>query len=105
LECQRKFQEAFIAAKQVPSMPEALDILAGMAALLVAVGEPVRAVELVGYTMNHPASRQRTKEKLRGLLAEVETKLSTSELAAALKKGRGMTNRQGEELLLLARSG
>ena len=33
-------------AQQASCVPEELDILAGMAALLATVGEPVRAVEL-----------------------------------------------------------
>jgi len=61
--CRQKFQEALLMAQQAPSVPEELDILASMATLLADVDEPARAVELVGYIMNHPASRKRTKER------------------------------------------
>ena len=79
-------------AKRAPSVPETLDILAGMAAWLAAVGEPMRAVELVGHIQYHPASRKRTKERTEGLLAEIAMKRSLLEIEAALKKGRDQGN-------------
>ncbi len=84
----QKFEEALLITQQLPSVPEELDILAGMAALFAALGESVRAVELVGYIQHHPASRQRTKERTAGLLAEMAERLSASEIDATLNKSQ-----------------
>lgn len=86
--CRQKFQEALLMAQQAPSVPEAFDILAGMATLLATGDEPARAVELVGYIMNCPASRKCTQKRTQQLLAEITLKLSPSELSVALNKGR-----------------
>jgi predicted ATPase/DNA-binding SARP family transcriptional activator/uncharacterized protein HemY len=91
-ESREQFQKALKIAIRIGAKPLALDVLVGLATLLT-VGEPedagrTRAVELLALVLDHPASKQDTKETASRLLAELDVQLSPQAGASARKRGQ-----------------
>jgi DNA-binding SARP family transcriptional activator/predicted ATPase len=74
------FQDALQTAMQARLSPEALDALAGLAALMYRADRE-RTVALLALVQHHPASTHQTKEKVAPFLAESEMDLSPQQLA------------------------
>ncbi len=84
------FQQALEIAVRIHAVPLVLDVLAGMATLF-SMGQPdekYRAVELLAFILNHPASEHETKLKAQHLLAQLTTELPPQVVALAQERGK-----------------
>jgi tetratricopeptide (TPR) repeat protein len=78
----RCFMEALAIARETQVTPVALEALLGLAALYLQAGAVEPALELILYILQHPASTQEAKNRAEGLAAEIEPRLSSSQVAA-----------------------
>jgi tetratricopeptide (TPR) repeat protein len=90
-ESRQYFQKALRSAMHAPSIPEALDILVGMAILLAASGKKEQAMELSAIPLHHPASRQITRERVARLLAELGVELTLEQVEATQARAQART--------------
>jgi predicted ATPase len=71
------------------SWPFVIDVVAGIALLLVRIGESQCAAELLAFARHHSATERHTLvRRVEPLLAELVTTLPANELAAALERGK-----------------
>jgi hypothetical protein len=82
--------EALLTALRIRALPWVLAVLANMAALWVRAGQSERAVELLAFTLYHPASNRRTQNQAARLLSRLEGELPAAQVAAAEERGRRM---------------
>jgi predicted ATPase len=87
-EAQKYMYEALKMTQETYAAPMALDVLAGLANLLMAEGHPERAVELLTLSRSHAASEQETRDKANHLLTELASKLPDQVLVTAQSKGK-----------------
>jgi tetratricopeptide (TPR) repeat protein len=73
-EARRCFQQSLVLCRE-RAMPVTLEALAGMAQLLVKRDERARALDLIAYIQNHPASDRETQVQIERLRAELEVQL------------------------------
>jgi hypothetical protein len=67
-------------------VPAVLDILVGLAALLIKAGEWSQALKLLRVGLSHPASSRDNQDRAARLLAELEPQLPAG-LAAKIETG------------------
>ena len=79
------FQKALHTAMEAGLSPEALDALAGLAALLYEADRE-RALELLALVQHHPASTHQTKERVSPFLAKSRMDFTTQRLAQIQSK-------------------
>ncbi len=82
-QAQEYFKEAFNLAVAAQVMPNALNALAGLAALALEANNNLAALELVNYILEHPASPQETKDYAGQLLGLAEARLSQAQAVRA----------------------
>ncbi len=82
------FDEALTTALEIGMAPLALEVLAGLAALVAHEGAAERAIELLALALQHPAGTQRTRERAGRLLAELAPGLPPEIVAAARERGQ-----------------
>ncbi len=83
------FERALTTALALRLQPFATNVVAGMAGWLARVGEPARALELVGLVQVHPATeRHTTTRRLAPLLTELRHALTPDAFETALARGR-----------------
>jgi tetratricopeptide (TPR) repeat protein len=83
------FQEALKLALDIQAIPLALTSLVGIAAPLIKGEDKQQVVELLVYSLGHPASDQETRDRAESLLAELEAQLPPQ--LVALSRGRAKT--------------
>ena len=84
------YQRAMQLALQHDLPPEMLEILLGVAGLLVRQGELGRATELASLVLAQSATSMDTRESAMQLLGEIECSLPEDEFAAAWQRGRAL---------------
>jgi len=84
----RCFRDALGGAMDAGYVPLGLDALVGLAHFLSTENQPQRAVEFLALSLQHPATRQATKDRAQNLLSELESTLASEALAAATARGR-----------------
>jgi len=67
---------------------EKMEAIGGTAEALAREGNAVRAVELLAFAVNHAFTSHQTRERVRGLLCELEAELPSDAFAAATARGR-----------------
>jgi len=82
------FQRALSLLVGTDLLPEKLNALAGVAALLAAEGELEQATELSALALHHPGCDQVVKERAQDLLAELESELPRDAFTAAIARGQ-----------------
>jgi len=87
-ESREYFQEGLSAAMEINAAPVAIDILVGMAALMVKTGESEHALQLVGFALEHETAYKDTKERAERLRAEIGVELSPQVVSAWEERGR-----------------
>ncbi len=87
-EAKNYFRQAMQAAMEVEEPALALDVLTGIAQLCGAAGEVERALELVAFILQHPASEQQTRVQVEPLRAGFAARLSAEAAATAEARGR-----------------
>ena len=65
-----------------------MDAIAGMAQVSARAGDVVGAAELLAFIADHAFTSHQTRERVRGLLRELELELPTEVFAAALERGQ-----------------
>lgn len=73
---------------QLETAPQALEALAGIAHLQARAGQPEQALALIGLVQHHPSSYQESKDRLADLVAELEARLPSEQVKAALVRGQ-----------------
>lgn len=68
--------------------PEALDALAGLAAVQAQSGALAQALEFLTLVLTHPATSQETKDRVAGLQAELVAELPPAVVEAVLARGQ-----------------
>jgi tetratricopeptide (TPR) repeat protein len=87
---ERHYKAALRAGMAIGALPSVLEALSRLAALWAKAGAHVRAAQLLGLVLNHPASDEEVKEVARPLLDELHTLLKPNELEAALERGKSL---------------
>jgi predicted ATPase/class 3 adenylate cyclase len=87
-EARRFFHRALEATQAAGESVRIPFVLVGIAGLLAAEGETVRAVELLALVLEHRSSWQWVKDRASALIAELESKLPPDVAAAAWERGR-----------------
>jgi len=82
------FQQALELFAADRLIADALYTLVGVAALLAGENDGEGALELLGFSLHHPASAQWTKDRANALLGELEPGLPPAIAAAALERGQ-----------------
>jgi len=82
------FDEALTTALEIGMVPLALEVLVGLAALVAQEGAGERAIELLALALQHPAGRQRTRDRAGRLLGELASGLPPKVVTAAQERGR-----------------
>lgn len=77
------FRQALISSLEIQRPPEVLDLLSVLAEAHAQAGEPERAVELLSYVLDHPASARDTVERASRLLAHLRSELPAEQYQAA----------------------
>ncbi len=101
-QARRNFHQALQMAMAVQVIPVALNILVGLATILVKEEGPdpnerkEQALDLLVLTLHHPASDQETKDRAASLLAELATQFPPPVVAAAQARA---TTRTLEEVV------
>jgi predicted ATPase/DNA-binding SARP family transcriptional activator len=80
------FRQALRLALSLKAVPAVLDILVGLAALLIKAGEWSQALKLLRVGLSHPASSRDNQDRAARLLAELEPQLPAG-LAAKIETG------------------
>jgi hypothetical protein len=65
-----------------------MDAIAGMAQVSARAGDVVGAAELLAFIADHAFTSHQTRERVRGLLCELEAELPSDAFAAATARGR-----------------
>jgi tetratricopeptide (TPR) repeat protein len=89
----RYYREAMHKAIEIGATPYALDDLVGVAGVMARTGHgerTVRALELLGLTLHHPAIWGETRSSIESLLADLQAKLPPDVVEAALQRGRAL---------------
>jgi len=84
------FADAMAEANELQAVPFILEVIAGLARLLAAEGDQVKALEWIGLVDNHPAVNPDVKSITTPLLAELSAKLSAPDVQHALENGRNL---------------
>ena len=82
-EAQNAFRTALTLAQNGGLIPIALAAMAGLAAQQIRQERNQKTLELVLYILQHPVANQETKDLVRGLQKELETKLPSQEIEDA----------------------
>ncbi len=99
-------REALDVALEVNVIPLALNILAGIAALWKRQGESARALEVLEFVLNHPATEQEARDRVELLRAQIVSELEPHAVAAAQDKARTRKlDELAEEVWAQARAG
>jgi len=96
----RYLREALAKALEIDALRLVVGCLAKMAGYLLHQGEKLRAGELLGLVLGHPALDIDGKEDAEDVLSRLRTSLSPEELERALKRGSGMDPKQVAKELL-----
>lgn len=88
-EAWQRYKQGLAIAADIRAVPAALDILDGIAALLVRQGETERALDLLCVIVVHPATQKQRQAKAESLLALLESELSSDTIAAAQARSKG----------------
>lgn len=87
----RHYREALAEALGLGALPIALGTLRGMAGVWARTGHPLRAAELLGLALSHPASDAEMRQQAEPVLEGLRAVLSPEALEAALAQGRATT--------------
>ncbi|MDX1995607.1 MAG: tetratricopeptide repeat protein [bacterium] len=104
-EAWKYYRSALRDAMRMGVVPLVLDVLDGMAGLLVSAGDYEDAAELVGFILSHPSIEKQGQNVTQGLLTRLETELSADTLAAAQSRGRGQSLQAVAERLMNTSAG
>jgi predicted ATPase len=85
-----QYKQALRLAMDIRAMPLVLDILDGVAALLVRNGELERALQLLLTTLEHPAMEKLNQNEAGSLMALLESELSQEAIDAARTRSLGV---------------
>ncbi|MBV7339910.1 tetratricopeptide repeat protein, partial [Chloroflexi bacterium TSY] len=85
------FRQALQSAMEVPSIPEALDVLVGLAETWVQQNEGERALALLTLVLHQSASRKHTAERAAQLQEKLVTDLPPDRVTAAQAQTNAMT--------------
>jgi predicted ATPase/DNA-binding SARP family transcriptional activator len=75
-------REAITLAQALPSIPRLLDLLVESAAVLAQAGAQTRALDVVAFTLDHPACRRTTQLRAEALFSEWTRSLASGDIAA-----------------------
>jgi hypothetical protein len=84
------FGESLAEASAIGTVPIALNNLPGIAELEMQADAPLRAAELLGLLLSHPARDSHMEELARPALLALQDRLPADQLAAALERGRSL---------------
>lgn len=87
-ESKRYFQEALKTTNDIQAVPLGLEVLIGIATLLMKERELQRAAELLALISHHPASDKQTQDRAEQLLSELESQIPPQMIAEAREKGK-----------------
>ncbi|GIW24276.1 tetratricopeptide repeat protein [Meiothermus sp.] len=85
------YHEALAEALSLSALPIALGTLRGMAKVLARNGLHLRAAELLGLALSHPASDVEMRQQAEPVLSDLRMTLSPEQLEASMARGKGMT--------------
>lgn len=87
-EAKAYFREALQLAMDIHAIPLALDVLIGMAKLMLRDNKKQNVLEILAFVLNHPAIDQEGRRKAERLLATIASELATEIIANAQAKGK-----------------
>ncbi len=90
-EAREYFCRALNGAREIGALPLALEVMVGMADLLLEQDEPEQALALVAFVLQHPASEELTKKRGEQLLAQLTPRLPDHIVAAARQEAEAKT--------------
>jgi predicted ATPase/transcriptional regulator with XRE-family HTH domain len=102
---QQYFGEALRIADEIQNLPRVLDALVGLAALQAQAGTSKRALQLVAYVLNQPASNQETKARAEQLRTALVGQMTPEAFAVMWAEGRTLALEQAISLALTPQPG
>lgn len=94
------YRRALAIAVEIDSLPVTMSVLNGWGGLLARQGQMDRAVELLTFVLQHPATEQQTQAMIAELLPTLKAQLPASAIAAAEKQSQTKTVAEVVEELL-----
>lgn len=88
------FREALQLAMDIQAIPLALDVLIGMAKLMLREGKKQNVLEILAFVLNHPAIDQEGRRKAEKLLTTIASELAAEIIANAQERGKEKEFRQ-----------
>lgn len=93
-EAKAYFREALQLAMDIQAIPLALDVLIGMAKLMLREGKKQNVLEILAFVLNHPAIDQEGRRKAEKLLTTIASELAAEIIANAQERGKEKEFRQ-----------
>jgi predicted ATPase/DNA-binding SARP family transcriptional activator len=91
----RYFREALKVTGEIQAIPLGLEVLMGVATLLMKEGRPQQAMELATYVLHHPASNKHTQDRAVQLTSELKPQSSSQVIA----EPQGKKTREFKEIV------
>lgn len=85
------FADSYSIALEIGAPATALVALVGQAELTAMAGDPISAIEVVGFVLAHPASVADVRKDATPILERITTDLEPDQVAAALERGQLLT--------------